>query len=38
VWIADLLTHELAPAIAARIEQGLPAIGRAFERPAACAS
>jgi len=38
VWIADLLPHELAPAVEAMIERGLAAIGRAFERPAARAS
>jgi carbon monoxide dehydrogenase subunit G len=32
VWIADLLPHELAPAIAAMIEQGLAAIKRTFEQ------
>jgi carbon monoxide dehydrogenase subunit G len=32
VWIADLLPHELAPAIAAMIEQGLTAIKRTLER------
>ena len=32
VWIADLLPHELAPAIAALIEQGLAVIKRTLER------
>lgn len=32
VWIADLLPHELAPAIAAMIDQGLAAIKRTLER------
>jgi hypothetical protein len=32
VWIADLLPHEMAPAIAAMIEQGLFAMRRAFTR------
>lgn len=31
VWIADLLPHELAPAIAAMIEQGLAAMKRHLE-------
>ena len=31
VWIADLLPHELKPAIAAMIEQGLAAIKRTLE-------
>ena len=31
VWIADLLPHELAPAITAMIEQGLAAMKRAME-------
>jgi carbon monoxide dehydrogenase subunit G len=31
VWIADLLPHELAPAIATMIEQGLAAMKRAME-------
>jgi len=30
VWIADLLPHEMAPAIAAMIEQGLAAMKRAL--------
>jgi|SRR4051812_44146003 hypothetical protein len=30
VWIADLLPHEMAPAIAGMIEQGLAAMKRAF--------
>jgi hypothetical protein len=32
VWIADLLPHELAPAIAAMIEQGLGVIKQTLER------
>ena len=32
VWIADLLPNELAPAIAAMIDQGLGAMKRALER------
>jgi hypothetical protein len=32
VWIADLLPHELAPGIAALIEQGLAVIKRTLER------
>jgi carbon monoxide dehydrogenase subunit G len=32
VWIADLLPHELAPTIAALIEQGLAVIKRTLER------
>jgi hypothetical protein len=32
VWIADLLPHELAPAITALIEQGLAVIKRTLER------
>jgi carbon monoxide dehydrogenase subunit G len=32
VWIADLLPHELAPAIAGMIEQGLAAIKQTLER------
>ena len=35
VWIADLLPHELAPAIAAMMEQGLAAMKKAMERQAA---
>ena len=31
VWIADLLPHEVAPAIAAMMEQGLAAIKRTME-------
>ena len=31
VWIADLLPHEMAPAIAAMIEQGLAAIKKTLE-------
>jgi carbon monoxide dehydrogenase subunit G len=31
VWIADLLPHELAPAIATMIEQGLAAMKRTLE-------
>jgi carbon monoxide dehydrogenase subunit G len=31
VWIADLLPHELAPAITTMIEQGLAAVKRAME-------
>ena len=31
VWIADLLPHELAPAIATMIEQGLVAMKRTLE-------
>jgi carbon monoxide dehydrogenase subunit G len=31
VWIADLLPHEMAPAIGAMMEQGLAAIRRALE-------
>ena len=33
VWIADLLPNEMAPAIAAMIEQGLAAMKRHAERP-----
>ncbi|SDH22875.1 SRPBCC family protein [Paraburkholderia phenazinium] len=33
VWIADLLPHEMAPAITAMIEQGLAAMKRAMEMP-----
>jgi len=33
VWIADLLPHELAPAVTAMIEQGLDAIRRTLGRP-----
>ena len=33
VWIADLLPDEMAPAIAAMIEQGLAAMKRHAERP-----
>ena len=32
VWIADLLPHELAPGIAAMMEQGLAVIRRTLER------
>ena len=32
VWIADLLPHELAPTIAAMIDQGLAAIATSFRR------
>jgi carbon monoxide dehydrogenase subunit G len=32
VWIADLLPHELAPAISAMIEQGLKAIQHHLEK------
>ena len=32
VWIADLLPHELAPRIAAMIEEGLAVIKRTLER------
>ena len=32
VWIADLLPHEVAPAIAGLIEQGLGVIKRTLER------
>ena len=32
VWIADLLPHELAPTIAAMIEQGLAVIKQTMER------
>ena len=31
VWIADLLPHELAPTVAAMIEQGLAAMKRTLE-------
>jgi carbon monoxide dehydrogenase subunit G len=34
VWIADLLPHELAPAITGMMEQGLAAVKTALERPA----
>jgi len=34
VWIADLLPHELAPAIAGMIDQGLAVIKRTMERGA----
>ena len=33
VWIADLLPHEMAPAITAMIEQGLATIKRTLEQP-----
>jgi hypothetical protein len=33
VWIADLLPHEVAPAIAAMIDQALAAIRRHLEQP-----
>jgi carbon monoxide dehydrogenase subunit G len=32
VWIADLLPHEVAPAIAAMMDQGLAVIKRTLER------
>jgi hypothetical protein len=32
VWIADLLPHEMSPAITAMIEQGLATIKRTLER------
>jgi hypothetical protein len=32
VWIADLLPHEVAPSIAAMIDQGLAVIKRTLER------
>ena len=32
VWIADILPHELAPAIGGMIEQGLTAMKRTLER------
>lgn len=35
LWVADLLPHELAPAIAGMIEQGLTAMKRAQELPPA---
>jgi carbon monoxide dehydrogenase subunit G len=35
LWVADLLPHALAPAIAAMIEQGLAAMKRAQELPSA---
>jgi carbon monoxide dehydrogenase subunit G len=35
VWIADLLPHEMKPAIAPMIEQGLAAMKRTLEQPAA---
>jgi hypothetical protein len=35
VWIADLLPHELKPAIATMIEQGLAAMKRTLESQAA---
>ena len=34
VWIADLLPHELAPAVATMIEQGLAVIKRTMEQGA----
>lgn len=34
VWIADLLPHELAPAIAGMIDQGMAAIKATLERAA----
>ncbi|MBS0455496.1 MAG: SRPBCC family protein [Proteobacteria bacterium] len=34
VWIADLLPHDMAPAIASMIEAGLAAMKRHAERPA----
>jgi hypothetical protein len=33
VWIADLLPHELGPAVAGMIEQGLKAMKQHFENP-----
>jgi hypothetical protein len=33
VWIADLLPHAMAPAVAAMITEGLAAMRRAFARP-----
>jgi hypothetical protein len=38
VWIADLLPHELAPAIAAMIEQGTAAMKRTLEATAVAAA
>ena len=35
VWIADLLPNEVAPAIAAMIDQGMAAMRKALERKAA---
>jgi hypothetical protein len=35
VWIADLLPHAMAPAIAAMIDQGLQAMKKALESAAA---
>ena len=32
VWVADLLPHALAPAVAAMMEQGLAAMQRALEK------
>lgn len=34
VWIADLLPHELAPAIAGMMDQGLAVIKKTLEKPA----
>jgi carbon monoxide dehydrogenase subunit G len=34
VWIADLLPHELAPAVAGMIEQGLAAMKQTLEKAA----
>ena len=34
VWIADLLPHDRAPAVAAMIEQGVAVIKQTLERPA----
>ena len=34
VWIADLLPHEIAPAIAAMTDQGMHAIKKTLERAA----
>jgi hypothetical protein len=35
VWIADLLPHELKPAIEAMVDQGMAAMQRTLEEPAA---
>jgi hypothetical protein len=35
VWIADLLPHDMAPGIAAMIEQGLAVMKRTMEATAA---
>jgi carbon monoxide dehydrogenase subunit G len=32
VWVADLLPNEMAPAVAAMIDQGIAAMRRAFEQ------